>query len=114
MYSPIPGKIFFPLPLVLNAKKIHDIRGRQNVFDTMGNRNAQVFKLARDKRARSNQRDARAELQQAEDVRTRDAAEQNVADDRDMQSGDRAFSFADRVEIEQSLSRDVRARRRRR
>ena len=53
-------------------------------------------------------------LSQAENVRARDATEQNVADDRDVQAGDRAFLFANGVEIEQAPASDVRARRRRR
>ena len=44
-------------------------------------------------------------LSQAEDIRARDAAEENVADDHDVQAGDRAFPFADRVKIEQGLGR---------
>ena len=66
---------------------------------------AELLELARHQRARADERDARAEFQQAEDVRARDAAEEDVADDRDVQSGDRARLFADGVKIEQRLRR---------
>ena len=63
MYSPSPGKIFFALPLVLDAQQIHDIGGRQDVVDVVRNLDAQFFKLARHQRARADQGHARAELE---------------------------------------------------
>ena len=98
-----PGKIFFALTFVLDAQQIHDISGRQDVVDLVGNLDTQLFKLARHERAWADQRDARAELEQAEDIRARDATEEDVADDRDVQPGDFAFALADRVEVEQRL-----------
>ena len=94
-------------------KQIDDIGSRQDFVDVVRNGDAEFFELARHQRARPDQRHARAEFQQAEDIRARDAAEENVADDRDMQTGDRSPSFADGVKIEQAPASDVRARRRR-
>ena len=58
----------------------------------MRDRNSQFFKFARNQRARSDQGDARPELQQSKDVRTRDATEQNIADDRRHEARNRPFS----------------------
>ena len=74
---------------------------------------AKFLKLARHERARADQGHARAQFEQAENIRARDAAEENVADDRDMQSGDFSSAFANRVKIEQAPASDARARRRR-
>src|SRR4029077_10773257 len=67
------GKIFSALALVLNSQKVYDIDFRQHVIDRVRNFNPEFFKLARDKRARSDERHARAKFQQAEDVRARNA-----------------------------------------
>ena len=64
---------------------------------------AELLELARHQRARADERDVRAELEQRVDVRARDAAEEDVADDRDVQPGDRPFLFADGEEVEQRL-----------
>ena len=77
----------------------------KHLVDLVRNFDAEFFKLARHERARSDQRDARAELEQTENVRARDAAKQNVADDRDVQPGDASLFLADRVKIEERLRR---------
>src|SRR5205823_12020384 len=64
---------------------------------------SEFFKLAWHKRARPNQRHARAEFKQPEDVGARDATEENVANDRDVQASDFSSTFADRVQIEEGL-----------
>ena len=71
----------------------------------MGDRDAKLFKLPRDQGARTDQGHARAEFEEAEDIRARHPAEENVADDRDLKAGDRAFPRPDRVKIEQRLGR---------
>lgn len=76
------GKVFLPLPLVLDAQKVDDVGIGQHGVDVVRDGAAHAFKLARDERAGADERDARAELEQRPDVRARDATEQNVADDR--------------------------------
>src|SRR5205814_8539865 len=66
---------------------------------------AELFKLARHERAWANERHARAELEETENIRACDATKQNVADDRDVQPGDSASALADRVEVEKRLRR---------
>ena len=87
MYSPRPGKIFLALTLMLNAEQIHHIGRRQHLVEFVRDGDPQLLKLARHQRARPDQRDARAEFQEAEDIRARDAAEEDVTDDRDVQTG---------------------------
>ncbi len=98
-----PGKIFSALALVLNSQKIYDIGFRQHVIDFVPNFDSEFFKLAWHKRARPDQRHARAEFKQPEDVGARDATEENVANDRDVQASDFSSTFADRVKIEEGL-----------
>ena len=105
MYSPESGKIFLSLPFVLDAEQIHHIGGRQHLVEFVRHRHAELLKLARHQCARPDQRDPRAQFQERKDVRARDPAEKNVADDRDMQTGDRAPLFPDRVKVEQPLGR---------
>ena len=88
---------------MLNAEQIHHVGCRQDFVDVVGNGDTQLFKLARHQRAWADQRDAGAEFEQAEDIRPRDAAEKDVADNDDMQSGHTALSFPDRVKIQQRL-----------
>ena len=57
----------------------------------------------RDERGRAAERDARAEFDQRVDIRARDAAEKNVAEDRDVQPGDSALFFANGEGVEQRL-----------
>ena len=106
-------EIFFALPLVLDAKEIHHVGVGQDVVDLVRDGDAEFFELARHERARADQRHARAEFEQPENIRARDAAKKDVADDRDMETGDLASLFADGVEVEQAPVSDARARRRR-
>ncbi len=62
-------------------------------------RHAEFFEIARNQRARPDQGDARAKFEQAENVRARDAAEQDVADDDNVQSGHSSL-LSNRVNIE--------------
>ena len=62
-----------------------------------------MLKHARHECAWTAERDVRAELAQGPNVGTRDAAEQNVAEDSDVEAGDVAFLFADGKHIEQRL-----------
>ena len=64
---------------------------------------AELLEVARHERARADERDARAELEQRVDVRAGDAAEKDVADDGDVQAGDAALLFADGEGVEQRL-----------
>ncbi len=105
MYSPRPGKVFLPLPLVLDAKEVNDVGRLQDFIDVVRNGDAQFFKLAGHQRARPDQGHARTELEQREDIGPRDAAKKDVANDRDLQAGDRALLRADGVKIEQRLGR---------
>src|SRR5262249_5976561 len=84
---------------------VYDICFGQRPLNLGRNFDAQFFKLARNQRAWANQRDARAELKQPEDVRARDAAKENVTDDCDMQSCDFSSAFAHCVKIKKRLSR---------
>src|SRR5947199_9927874 len=88
---------------MLNPQKVYYIDAGQHVIDLVRNFDAKFFKLARHERARADQSDARAELEQAENVRTRDSAEQNIADDCNAQTGDFSSPPADRVKVEKGL-----------
>ena len=66
VYSPMPGKVFLALPLVLNAQKIHDIDVGSTSSMSMRHATPSFSKIARHQRARPDQRDARAEFEQAE------------------------------------------------
>ena len=90
---------------MLNAQQIDHVGCRQDFIDPMRNGDAELLEIARHQRAGTDQRDARAEFREAKNIRARDAAEQNVADDHDVQSGDRAFLLANGVKIEQCLRR---------
>ncbi len=94
MYSPMPGKYSLTLAFVLDAQKVHHIGFWQHILDLVRNLGAKFLKLARHKRAWPDQRHARTQLEQAENIRARNAAEQNVADDRHVQSCN--FSSASR------------------
>ena len=85
--------------------KIDDIDRRQDFIDAMRDRDAQFLEFARHQCARPDQRDARAEFEQRENVRARHAAEKNVAEDRDVQAGNLAAAFANGESIEQRLRR---------
>ena len=80
-------------PSIASSKCLLD---SQSAFDQLG-------KLVRHERAWTTDTDVRAEFCEQVDVRTRDARVQNVADDRDFQSFDPAFVFANRQRIEQRL-----------
>src|SRR5438045_9686453 len=98
------GEIFPALAFVLNPQQVHDIGIWKDIVDLVRNFDTEFFELARHQRARPDQRDTRAELDQTENVRTRDATKQNVANDHDMQPGDFSPLLADRVKIEKRLS----------
>src|SRR5581483_3682039 len=76
------GKIFFALTFVLNAQKIHYVHFRQHFIDRVRNGDAKLFEFPRHECAWSNQRDASAQLEETKNIRARDAAEQNVTDNR--------------------------------
>ena len=82
------GEVFLPLPLVLDAQQVDDVGVREHVVEVVRDRAAELLELARHERARADERDARAELEQRVDVRARDAAEEDVAEDGDVQPGD--------------------------
>ena len=71
-------------------QKVDDIaRSGRNVLDLVRDLGAELSRTPRGtRRAWADERDARAELEQTENVRARDATEQNIADDRDVQAGD--------------------------
>src|SRR4029077_11281424 len=50
------GEIFSALAFVLNPQKVYDISFRQHVIDRVRNFDSEFFKVARDKRARSDER----------------------------------------------------------
>src|SRR5438874_4397349 len=99
------GKIFSALTFVLDPQKLYDIGLGQHLLNLVRNFDAQFFKLTRNERAWSDQRDVCAELKQPEDIRARDAAKENVTDDRDVQPGDFPSAFAHRVKIQKRLGR---------
>ena len=76
-------------------------------------RDSELLKVARHQRARPDERDARAHFQEREDVRPRDPAEKNVADNRDMEIRQSRLSFPESYRGRASPESDVRARRRR-
>src|SRR5436189_5823359 len=88
---------------MLDPQKIYDIGLGQHVIDFVRNFDSEFYKLAWHKRARSDQRDARAELKQPEDVRARDAAKENVTNDSDVEHGECRSAFAHSVKIQKRL-----------
>ena len=105
MYSPSPGKYSFRCRSCWMRSRFTTSTVGSTSSRSCDTVDAELLELARDQRARADQRDPRAQFQERENIRARDAAEKNVADDRDMQPGDAASLFADRVEIEQALGR---------
>ena len=81
---------------------------------SMRNGDAQLLEIARHQRARPDERDARAEFEQGKNIRARDAAEKDVADDGDVQSGDASLAFRGSCRDRARPAWDARARRRRR
>ena len=69
----------------------------------MGDGDAEVLELARDERRRADEGDARTEFGEGVDIRAGDAAEEDVADDDDVDAGDAAEFFADGEGVEQGL-----------
>src|SRR5207248_9387696 len=98
------GKIFSALAFVLNAKKVYDICFWQHLIDLVRNFDPKFLKFARNQCARTNQRDARAKLEQTKNVRARHAAKQNIADDCHVQPSNLSSLLADCVKVEQCLS----------
>ena len=105
VYSPSARKILFALTFVLDAEQIDDVGVGstssvlcETVTPSCSNsRGTSVLGPTSVTRAPS--------FSRRKDVRTRDAAEKNVADNRDMETGDRASFFPNRVKIEQGLGR---------
>src|SRR2546423_293560 len=96
-----PWEIFLSLTFVLNPKQIDHVRRLEDFVQVVRNGHAEFFKFVRYQRARADEGHARAEFQEPEDIRARHAAEENVADDSDVQSRDGAFMGPDRVEFQQ-------------
>src|SRR5204862_2409793 len=97
-------EIFLPLPLVLNPKEIDDVSGfEKGGIEVVAHGHAELFKLARHQRARADESDAGTEFQEGENVRARDPAEKNVADNHDVEAGDPAFARANGVDVQQRL-----------
>src|SRR5437667_12411780 len=88
---------------MLNPKQIHHVGSRQDFVDVVRNRDTHPFKLTRHQRTRSDQSYARAKFEQTKDIRTRDAAKEDVANDNDMKSGHGTFSCANGVKIQERL-----------
>src|SRR5207245_1566549 len=103
------GKIFFALTLVLDAQQIHDVGLGQDIVDLVRDSDAELFKFARHEGDWPDQRDPRAQFDEAKNVRPGDTAEQNIADNRYVQTGNFSTLLANRVKIEKCL-RGVRVR----
>src|SRR5438034_11059284 len=74
------GEIFSALTFMLDPQKIYGIGLGQHVLNLVRDFDAQCFTLARNQRAWSDQRDARAVPSQPEYVRTPGTAEENVTE----------------------------------
>src|SRR4051794_20064635 len=90
---------------MLNPQEIHHIGGRQNFINILGNRHTQLFEVAGDEGAWSDQSYASAEFEKRKDIRPRDPAKKNVSDNDDVESGYGALFFPDCVDVEQCLGR---------
>ena len=88
---------------MLNPKQIHHVGSRQDFVDVVRNRDTHPFKLTRHQRTRSDQSYARAKFEQTKNIRSRYAAEEDVADDNDMKPGHSTLSFPDCVKIQERL-----------
>ena len=99
MYSPKAGKIFLSLPLVLDAEQVDNVRRGQHLLEVVRNGSPELFERAPARSPRSHERDTctRVQKRAKKNIRTRDTAEQNVADRRDVQTCHRAFLFANRM-----------------
>ncbi len=98
-------EIFPALTLDLNAQQINHVGGFQYVIQSTNNVDSDGFKAAGNQCARSNQRHVRSQFFERPDVRARYAAEQNIAHNRNIESGDTSHSLAYREDIKQSLGR---------
>ena len=88
---------------MLNAEKVDDIGGLENIVDVVADLHAQLFKAFRHEGRGADKRDVRSEFEEPEDVRSGDATEKNVPDDRDIEAFDPAEFFADGEDVEQAL-----------
>ena len=88
---------------MLDAQEVDHVHRFEHVVDAPDDLDAHALEHARHQRARADERDPRAELEQAPDVRARDAAEEDVADDGDVQAGDAPALLADGEQVEQRL-----------
>ena len=75
----------------------------EHVVDAPDHGHAHALEDAGDEGGRADEGDLRAELEQAPDVGARDAAEEDVADDGDVEAVDAPAFFADREQVEQRL-----------
>ena len=83
--------------------KIDDVRVANRLVHVVRHAAAHLLKRFRHERGRAAKRDVRAEFRQRPDVRARDAAVKNVAENRHVQPGDFSFFLADRERVEQRL-----------
>src|SRR5207245_11795351 len=98
-----PGKIFFALTLLLNPQQIHHVGLGKDIVDLMRDGDAEIFKFARHEGDWPDQRDARAQFDEAKNVRPGDTAEQNISENRYVQTGNFSTLLANRVKIEKRL-----------
>jgi hypothetical protein len=76
---PLLRKVFLALTFMLDPKQVHHVGSRQNLVNIMRNSYAKLLKFARDQCAWPNECDASAEFEEAENIRTRNPAEEYVA-----------------------------------
>ena len=99
------GEVFLALALVLDAEEVDDISLGEDFVDAVADADTELFKAFRDEGRRADQRDFRAEFEEAEDVRAGNAAEENIADDGDIEAFDFSEFLADGEDVEKALGR---------
>src|SRR5437870_9499370 len=90
---------------MLNAQQIHYVGIGKDVIDGVRNFDAQFLELTRHQCARTDEGNARAKFHETENVRACDSAEENVANNQDVQPGDFSTPLADGVKIKKRLGR---------
>ncbi|MEY4403146.1 MAG: hypothetical protein RIR91_1181 [Verrucomicrobiota bacterium] len=95
------------LALVLDAQEHHGVGAREGLLEVVHDADLRVGfgQRGRDERGRAGEGDFGAELGEAEDVRAGDAAEEDVAEDGDLEPLDLAEALADGEGVEQGLRR---------
>ena len=97
------GKHALALPFVLDAQQIDDIGIGDRFIDVVGDAAAHLLEDFRDEGGWAAQRDVGTEFRQRPDIGTGDATVEDVAENRDVQSGDFPLLFQNGEGIQQRL-----------